>query len=360
MVVGRHQSLGSRLVIAQLKRVLILHAANIHCGGGFALLKELLRTHNFPVSWAQFDKRTKGILELPIELTQYYVTRNIISRLWAEFRLWRECKSSDVVLCFHGIPPLLPLSGRAVVFVQNRILVEQGSLADYPLQTRLRLLIERFWLLVMKEHASRYIVQTPSMAASLRTLLGAETEICVLPFASLSDLSPTESVTNSGRKFDFLYVASGDAHKNHVTLLEAWRLLAEEGLKPSLALTVDPLTYPSVAEEILRVTHDFSLNIVNLGQLSPEDILGLYQSASALIYPSKTESFGLPLIEAMHCGLPILASELDYVRDVVVPVETFDPGSPVSIARAVRRFLGKAEPTIQIHSAEEFLAEVLK
>jgi glycosyltransferase involved in cell wall biosynthesis len=91
-----------------------------------------------------------------------------------------------------------------------------------------------------------------------------------------------------------------------------------------------------------------------------EGIASLYQSSSALIYPSRTESFGLPLIEAMDYGLPILASELDYVRDVVVPVETFNPDSPVSIARAVRRFLGKAESTVQHHSADTFLAEVLR
>ena len=72
------------------------------------------------------------------------------------------------------------------------------------------------------------------------------------------------------------------------------------------------------------------------------------------------ESFGLPLIEAKYHGLPILASELDYVRDVVAPVETFNPDSPISIARAVRRYLGNTEPPLQVHSADEFLTEVLK
>lgn len=90
------------------------------------------------------------------------------------------------------------------------------------------------------------------------------------------------------------------------------------------------------------------------------DIPNLYQSSSVLIFLSKTESLGLPLIEATQHGLLMIASELDYVRDVIQPAETFDPNSPVSIAWAVRRFLDKAEPTIQIHSAEEFLAEALR
>jgi hypothetical protein len=58
--------------------------------------------------------------------------------------------------------------------------------------------------------------------------------------------------------------------------------------------------------------------------------------------------------------LPVLASELDYVRDLIEPAETFDPSSPVSIARAVRRFLGIAERPIKIGNAAAFLDEVLR
>jgi glycosyltransferase involved in cell wall biosynthesis len=276
---------------------LVIHAPNVHTGGGLALLKELVATHCIYFSWAHLDDRTKDVLKLAVAVTQYHVRPSILSRLLAELRLWRNVTIDDVVLCFHGLPPLLPLSGRAVVFVQNRILVEQGSLVDYPLQTRLRLLIERFWLRAMKGHATRYIVQTPSMAASLRTLLGDEVEICVLPFASLNMLLPTEKEVMAAHKFDFLYVASGDAHKNHTTLLEAWRLLAEAGLKPSLALTVDPLRHPSIHAEISRVANEYSLKIINLGQLSSDEVADLYQSSSALIYPSKTESFGFAEID---------------------------------------------------------------
>ena len=169
-----------------------------------------------------------------------------------------------------------------------------------------------------------------------------------------------EDIAPSSRKFDFVYVASGEAHKNHGNLLEAWRLLADEGLKPALALTVNPDAFPVLARKIAGYAQEYGLDIVNLGQLPTMDIPALYQSSSALIFPSQVESFGLPLIEATQLGLPVLASELDYVRDVVQPAETFDPNSPVSIARAVRRFLGNAEPVVQIRAAEEFLAEVLR
>ncbi len=56
----------------------------------------------------------------------------------------------------------------------------------------------------------------------------------------------------------------------------------------------------------------------------------------------------------------MLAAELDYVRDVLAPEQTFDPNSSVSIARAVRRYLGIDEPSLQLLNAAKFLDLILK
>ena len=77
------------------------------------------------------------------------------------------------------------------------------------------------------------------------------------------------------------------------------------------------------------------------------------------IYPSTLESFGLPLLEARAAGLPIITGELDYVRDIVDPDETFDPNSPLSMARAVKRFLGRPERRLPADDAERFLERLL-
>jgi glycosyltransferase involved in cell wall biosynthesis len=72
------------------------------------------------------------------------------------------------------------------------------------------------------------------------------------------------------------------------------------------------------------------------------------------------ETFGLPLLEATMLGIPVIAGEVDFVRDVCVPQQTFDPDSPRSIARAVRRFLGNgAEAPAMYLSAEEFVERLL-
>ncbi len=339
-------------------RQLVLHAPNIHSGGGGVLLRNILAINDLPIRWAQLDARSRDNCQLPQCTVKHFVSRSVFSRIFAEWRLHRTATTSDVVLCFHGLPPLFPTRAKVVVFIQNRLLIESSSLAEYPLNIRLRLEMERLWCRLFQSRCSRYIVQTPSMAESLTRWLRSEIPVSVLPFVPATLNSST--FTTARIKFDFVFIASGEAHKNHDNLLLAWRLLAEAGLRPSLALTVDALSHPRLASEIERERNHHGLNIVNLGKVASADIPALYKSSSALIFPSKVESFGLPLIEATQMGLPVLASELDYVRDVIEPVETFDPESPVSMARAVRRFLKNPDPITPVGTAEEFLAEVLR
>ena len=66
------------------------------------------------------------------------------------------------------------------------------------------------------------------------------------------------------------------------------------------------------------------------------------------------------MIEARQAGLPIIASELDYVRDLIDPEESFDPNSPRSIALAVKRLMMKEEPALSLQNPEGFLRQILK
>jgi glycosyltransferase involved in cell wall biosynthesis len=104
----------------------------------------------------------------------------------------------------------------------------------------------------------------------------------------------------------------------------------------------------------------YGLKVKNAGWLSQLEVFSLYKIAGASIYPSTLESFGLPLIEARQAGLPVLAPELDYVRDVLDPEQTFDPESVVSIARAVKRFLGLQEEPLPLQDAAVFIEYLLK
>jgi glycosyltransferase involved in cell wall biosynthesis len=339
----------------------LLHAPNVHAGGGRRLLQDVLAVMPSPFSWMQLDERSRADLLVPSGLDVHFVKPSLLSRLLAEWRVRKECRPQDVVLCFHGLPPLFRLRGQAVVFVQNRLLVESLSLGGYPYRVRLRLTAERWWLRLKKGHATHYMVQTPSMAVLMRRLVPAETRVSVMPFAPANQPAARVSeLPDSGKDFQFVYIASGEAHKNHFILIEAWRLLKEAGLRPSLGLTLDGTKDASLCVKIEALARDNDLAVTNLGWLKPHELASLYEKSGALIYPSTGESLGLPLVEARDAGLPVLAAELDYVRDVVEPAETFDPGSPLSIARAVRRHLNSSDKPVVMRSAAQFLSEALR
>ena len=110
----------------------------------------------------------------------------------------------------------------------------------------------------------------------------------------------------------------------------------------------------------MNKTKEHCLNIEIKPNLSRNEIINLYKSSTALIYPSFFESYGLPLVEAVQFNLPIIASELDYVRDILDPEFTFNPNSPKSIFRSVKRYLNINDQKTEIISAKEFLLQIIK
>ncbi|WP_309680836.1 glycosyltransferase [Polaromonas sp.] len=342
---------------------LVLYAPNVHTGGGFVLLQTILADWPTGTEKTAFlDARGRDRLVLPDGVHVSWVAATVGSRLAAEVRLRRVARRGDTVLCFHGLPPLLPGFARVFVFLQNRLYIENTLQAKFGWKTRLRLTLERLVARTFRRRVSEYIVQTPSMRCNLQQWYsalegGVAPRVRVLPFMDAMSLSASNA--GAQQEWDFVYVADGEAHKNHRNLLQAWQLLAQDNLKPSLALTLSSRD-AGLKQEVALATEQIGRHIRDLGQMPRAEVLGLYANARALIFPSTSESFGLPLIEASYLGLPIIASELDYVRDVCVPADTFDPHSPVSIARAVKRFLGCPEPTVILRTPAEFWAELLQ
>jgi glycosyltransferase involved in cell wall biosynthesis len=335
----------------------ILYAPNVHTGGGYVLLRGLLLAWPGGQPLTVFlDERARGNLPLADGVSAHWVRPSVRSRWQAERALRAASGTQTTVLCFHGLPPLLSNVGRVVLFQQNRLYLGLTPLSQFGLKTAVRLAFGQFVNRIFRHRVARYLVQTPSMARELTHWYGkpprgqAHAPVQVLPFVDGWPEPPGPGAEVP--RWDFIYVSHGESHKNHRNLLAAWRLLAEMGLKPSLALTLGPRDQSVIAmAEALRQSTGAAVS--NLGHLPREQVLQLYGNARALIFPSTSESFGLPLIEARCLGLPVLAPEADYVRDVCIPAETFDPMSPVSIARAVQRFLGQPEPMQPIGQAAD-------
>jgi glycosyltransferase involved in cell wall biosynthesis len=335
-------------------RRLVLFAPNVHVGGGLVLLKELLAASSLGEVVMFLDQRARHVLVLPPGQC-HFVCPSVQSRFQAELDLYRTSREDDLIFCFHGLPPLLPVRGRVVVFQQNRILLGAVDLGSFPLRVRLRLRAEKAICHFLRHRVSEYVVQTPTMAAAVQAWYRGEPRVRVIPFVGA--MSPLPATKGDSPAHEFVYIADGEAHKNHCNLVAAWGLLAKDGLFPTLALTL-PERHQALWADIATVATRDGLRIRNLGVLPHCDVIALYQSALALVFPSTAESFGLPLYEAAMLGCPIIASELDYVRDVCVPVQSFDPSSPRSIAAAVKRFMNVPFVAPHLRDADQFFSEL--
>ena len=349
-----------------MKSKLFIHATNVHQGGGKSLLSALLGScpRNLNVV-ALLDKRMTLIGNISENISIKFIETSVQQRLRAEWWLARNVKPGDIVLCFGNLPPLFKLKGNVTVFVQNRYLVDSVALESFPIKTRLRLYAERFWLYIRASNVDEFVVQTPSMkAALLSSHCVTNQPVHIRPFANMSGgyrRTMNEKKDWQGlKRYDFIYVASGDPHKNHRQLVEAWCLLAAEGLFPYLFLTLDEMSSTNLCQWIDEHKNQFGLHLENLGVLPHDQIKHRYSQMQALIFPSTFESLGLPLIEARQAGLAVLASELDYVRDVLDPEQVFDPESPLSIARAVKRFMGLNDEPLPLLNAADFMKCILE
>lgn len=347
------------LVIIENNKVMIFYAPNVHIGGGFELLKSLLTSfdENSDVQFV-LDHRIVNRIDISSLQNVYWVKPDPISRFKAELFIRRLKHKHDKIFCFHGLPPVFYKGSKIIVFLQNRLYISGFSVSGYNLKTALRLTFERLMFYMLCAKVSEFIVQSNSMKAQTELNLKklTSTVVTVQPF--INHECPKVPTGSLEKKYDFAYIADGSAHKNHHTLFAAWRLLAEKGYFPTLLVTLSD-DNTELIEAIAQLNSEYGCNIINVGYVSKDIVQKLYQQTKALIYPSLVESFGMPLIEANQFGLAIVAAELDYVRDVVTPNETFNPHSSVSISLSVLRYLGESSPLVELKNPHEFISYLI-
>ena len=318
----------------------LLHAPNVHVGGGLVLLKQLLKSiveTEGVLKGATLDIRVHSELEplVPYTCEVMWVKPRLIHRIQSERWLAQQTKPDNIVFCFHSMPPMWPLAGRVIVFFQNRNDLNVLPLSTFTGKTRLRTAYERWICRTFKRTVDEYWVHTASMARLLTTWHGENPNIRIIPLMNRIPSPGILPAELSSNQWDYIYPADGIEHKNHYKLIEAWGEMTKAGCFPTLLLTLSP--HFTELHTLIGSVKLLGARIQNIGPQPYATILALYSRCRSLIFPSFSECFGLPLLEAKEMNLDILAPELDYVRDVCEPAHTFDPMSATSIARAVQR-----------------------
>lgn len=141
--------------------------------------------------------------------------------------------------------------------------------------------------------------------------------------------------------------------KNLVALLDAYRLLPA-AVRRALPLVLACSLDAGEREAVLAWAAARGIGereeknggdgrIVLTGFVTDEELVGLYNAATVFVHPSRYEGFGLPVLEAMKCGAPVIAGNASSLPEVVGEAGLlFDPEAPAELARALETLAGDA------------------
>jgi glycosyltransferase involved in cell wall biosynthesis len=139
-----------------------------------------------------------------------------------------------------------------------------------------------------------------------------------------------------------LTVGAGRPHKNIETLVEAFARL-DPCLAPTLVIAGEhDSRFPDGVSARIQA-HGIASRVVQPGMIREADLPVVYSLADVFVFPSLVEGFGLPPLEAMACGTPVLASTASAVSEVVGDVAlAFNARDPEQLAAVLSRVLADA------------------
>ena len=244
-----------------------------------------------------------------------------------------------------------------------------GLLFDHPrgLRNSLRLFRLRRGLLradrvIAVSQATRRDIETVLQIPSrrIRTIYNAPDPIFSEPSPPLN--TSAEYPPDMRRTLDrydihspfLLYVGRTNPQKNIPRLVEAFAVLSGElashAIYKDLRLIVigDEISrYPALRHAVIQSRVEHAVRF--LGFVPIETLRVFYQAASAFVFPSLYEGFGLPPLEAMACGTPVVCSSVSSLPEVVGDAaEVVNPENVFDIARGIREVLLNRERRAQL------------
>ncbi len=133
----------------------------------------------------------------------------------------------------------------------------------------------------------------------------------------------------------WLFVGTRGYYKNFDGMLRAFSMLARDADSELVVVGGEKELTPHLLDYVFRKRLEHRVHLV--GRLTDESLSAAYTGAEGFVYPSFAEGFGIPLLEAMQCGVPVVASDIPVFREVAGAAAVyFDPHSAVALAGAMR------------------------
>lgn len=275
----------------------------------------------------EFRKKCQGRAELIFSAAKMY-------SLQAQLELPKLIPECDLFWAMHYDAPLLPLKARKKMATIHDV-------CHLALTDEFSALKRLYAKVMLKAVGSRYDQIITVSDFSLR-----EIEKFVNPKAAINVIYNGVTKIDNTKQFktDYPYllcVGNVKPHKNIVRLLEAYATYRKQAYNPIKLLIVGQadgfLTgIKNLGEKL--ASQGFAEDCIFTGFVDDERLAGLYQNATAFIFPSLYEGFGLPPLEAMSYGTPVIAAQTASLPEVLGEAAIYiNPYNSAEIAKAIEQ-----------------------
>lgn len=335
-------------------KTIVVSAVNLNTGGPLTILRDCLRylsdfaeKENYRVVALVHKKELASFPNIEyVELA--WSKKAWILRLWCEYVTMRKISKrlSPVTLwlSLHDATPCV-IAERRAVYCHASFPFYHWKMRECffsPKVVLFSLFLKYIYQINIHRNAYVIVQQEWFRREFIRLFHLKEDEIIVAPPEYKQvDWKMTEKQASGD--FSFLYATSSNSHKNIECLCEATRLLQEwmPDAKFKVYLTVKG-NENAYAKWLYK---HWGKNIPSLqfvGFLSREQLHGYYDSCDCLVFPSKLETWGLPITEFAVLGKPMLLSDLPYAHETAKGckgVAFFNPDQPKELAEKMGKLI---------------------
>lgn len=276
-----------------------------------------------------------------------FPTKNVFFRiLWEEMYLSQEIKSKRIDV-FHGpsfvVPMIKPKNCRYVITIHDL------SWFYYPESfTFFNKLFFRVFLPNSIKKADVIIADSRSTKNDIIKFYGVNPEKIKVIYLGIDKdfCRPSDAAKNSlilrkyGLPEDYiLSIGSLLPRKNIVNIIRAFYDLKKKGLKEKLVIIGKKAW---LYEQIFSIIKDFNIReeVIFTGYVEDKNLPYLYSSAKLLLFPSFYEGFGLPILEAMSCGCPVITSKVSSMPEVAGDAALLvDPKNIGQISKSIEKLI---------------------
>jgi len=280
-------------------------------------------------------RHTGRRLDLPIPIRSLRTHSRLLSRLW-ERGLGPAPRDADVI---HATTLLVPPKRHAALVVTIHDVVpwtHPETLTPHGVGFHRRMGTRA------ASEADLIVTPTLAVADQVRRVLAPRADVIAVHPGFSSDLvvpdDARERRTRHVAPDDYLlFVGTAEPRKGLDTLLDA---LSEPALMGQSLVVVGPRGWGGVDVGQQAEARGIADRVTVTGRVDDADLAALYAGASLVVMPSRAEGFGLPVLEAMSLGVPVVTSDDPAMLEVGAgATQTFPVGDPGALCAAIVRVL---------------------